>query len=140
MKSIFTTIAFSLVMALCVGPTAFALAPVSETTAHQTELSNMSLNDLMTVSTKEFEEITGEKLNLKQRVVLKVAQHKLKSSQDPIEDDKLLMILLAIIIPPVAVYLLFDVGKEFWTNIILTLLCGLPGMIHALILVSREFD
>lgn len=141
MKSIFTTIAFSLVMALCLGTSAFAVPPVSETTSNS-ELSAISFNDLVNMTPQQYTELTGEKLSFTQVVALKYTQHKLKKAsngQDPIEDDKVLMILLAIIIPPVAVYLLHDIGQEFWVNIILTLLCGLPGMIHALILVSKRF-
>jgi uncharacterized membrane protein YqaE (UPF0057 family) len=50
--------------------------------------------------------------------------------------DQVVLIILAIFIPPLAVYLY----EGSWTkrctvNLILTLLCGLPGMIHALIVV-----
>lgn len=53
--------------------------------------------------------------------------------------EKGLLIILAIFIPPLAVY--FAEGQT-WTkavtlNLILTLLCGLPGMIHALIVVTK---
>ena len=140
MKSIFTTIAFSVVMAFCLGSTAFAVPPVSETTA-KTELSGISYDELVNITPQQFTELTGQKLSFVQVATLKYAQNKLKKSgKDPIGDDKVLMILLAILIPPVAVYLLHDdITKDFWVNIILTLLCGLPGMIHALILVSKRF-
>lgn len=50
--------------------------------------------------------------------------------------DPVVLIILAIFLPPLAVYLY----EGSWTkrctvNVILTLLCGLPGMIHALIVV-----
>ena len=139
MKSIFTTIAFSVVMAFCLGSTAFAVPPVSETTA-KTELSNISLDELMNITPQQLSEITGKKLNLTQIAALKYTQHKLKKSgQDPIEDDKILIYLLCFFIPPVAVYLVYDIGQEFWVNVILTLLCGLPGIIHAFIVCSKKF-
>lgn len=52
------------------------------------------------------------------------------------ETDIVLLVILAILLPPVAVYLY----EGSWTsrctvNLILTLLCGLPGMIHALIII-----
>jgi uncharacterized membrane protein YqaE (UPF0057 family) len=48
-----------------------------------------------------------------------------------------LEILLAIFLPPVAVALRFGLGGKFWLNLLLTILGGLPGMIHALYVLSR---
>lgn len=139
MKSIFTTIAFSLVMALCLGTSAFAVPPVSEATT-TTELSGISLEELKTITPQQYTELTGKKLNFAQVAALKYTQHKLKKSgKDPIEDDKVLIYLLCFFIPPVAVYLLYDIGQEFWVNVLLTLLCGLPGIIHAFIICSKKF-
>lgn len=50
--------------------------------------------------------------------------------------DLVLLVILALFIPPLAVYLY----EGYWTerctiNLILTLLCGLPGVIHALIVI-----
>jgi uncharacterized membrane protein YqaE (UPF0057 family) len=56
------------------------------------------------------------------------------------EVDKILLIILAIVIPPLAVGLASDWEdmNALLINIVLTLLCGLPGMIHALIYVSKN--
>jgi len=57
----------------------------------------------------------------------------------PIDDNTLLLVILALILPPLAVYLKYDeAGKPFIINIILTLLCGLPGVIHALYHVLKD--
>ena len=45
-------------------------------------------------------------------------------------------IILAIILPPLAVFLHDGIGTSFWINIILTLLFFLPGVIHALLVVT----
>ena len=47
----------------------------------------------------------------------------------------LVKILLAIFLPPVAAALQVGISTHFWINLILTLLGGVPGMIHALWLV-----
>ena len=47
----------------------------------------------------------------------------------------ILKIIFAIILPPVAAALQVGFSTHFWINIILTLLGGLPGVIHALWLV-----
>ncbi len=51
--------------------------------------------------------------------------------------SKLVLILLAIFLPPVAAFLVVGLGVHFWLNILLTLLGGLPGMVHALWLVAK---
>jgi len=52
-------------------------------------------------------------------------------------DNKLLLIILAILLPPVAVFLKSGAGKDLIINIILCLLFYLPGVIHALWVVTR---
>jgi len=47
----------------------------------------------------------------------------------------ILKIILAIFLPPVAAYLQVGLATHFWINIVLTLLGGIPGVIHALWLV-----
>jgi len=50
----------------------------------------------------------------------------------------LLRIVLAIIMPPVAVFLTIGIGFHFWINILLTILGGLPGIVHALWVIIRK--
>ncbi|MHC4947881.1 MAG: YqaE/Pmp3 family membrane protein [Planctomycetota bacterium] len=47
----------------------------------------------------------------------------------------ILKIILAIFLPPVAAAWQVGISTHFWINIALTLLGGLPGMVHALWLV-----
>lgn len=51
---------------------------------------------------------------------------------------KILKVVLCIILPPVAAYLQVGVSTHLWINIILTLMMGVPGMIHALWLVLTD--
>jgi uncharacterized membrane protein YqaE (UPF0057 family) len=51
---------------------------------------------------------------------------------------KVLKIVLCIILPPVAAYMQVKLTTQFWINIVLTLLMGIPGMIHALWLVLTD--
>jgi uncharacterized membrane protein YqaE (UPF0057 family) len=52
----------------------------------------------------------------------------------------LVRIILAIFLPPLAVFLTIGLGLHFWVNILLTLLGGVPGMIHALWVVVKKRD
>ncbi|MEN8200710.1 MAG: YqaE/Pmp3 family membrane protein [Thermodesulfobacteriota bacterium] len=51
--------------------------------------------------------------------------------------NKLLLIILAIFLPPVAVFLKSGAGKDLLINILLCLLFYIPGIIHALWVVSK---
>ncbi|MCM2505188.1 YqaE/Pmp3 family membrane protein [Aureimonas altamirensis] len=50
----------------------------------------------------------------------------------------LLRIIIAIFIPPLAVFLTTGLGKHFWVNLILTLLGYIPGVVHAVWFISRR--
>jgi uncharacterized membrane protein YqaE (UPF0057 family) len=50
----------------------------------------------------------------------------------------LVKILLAIFLPPVAAFLQVGLSAHFVINILLTLLGGIPGVVHALWLVATN--
>ncbi|MFT2011070.1 YqaE/Pmp3 family membrane protein [Pontibacter sp. 13R65] len=45
-------------------------------------------------------------------------------------------VIIAIFLPPLAVFLHDGLGSSFWINILLTLLFFVPGVIHALLVVT----
>ncbi|MCO7224497.1 YqaE/Pmp3 family membrane protein [Pleionea sp. CnH1-48] len=51
--------------------------------------------------------------------------------------NKLVLIILAIFLPPIAVFLKSGLGKDLIINIVLCILMFLPGMIHAIWLVTK---
>jgi uncharacterized membrane protein YqaE (UPF0057 family) len=51
---------------------------------------------------------------------------------------KLLKVILAVILPPVAAFMQVKLTLHFWINLVLTLLFVLPGIIHALWLVLTD--
>ena len=48
------------------------------------------------------------------------------------------LILLAVFLPPLAAFFVVGLGTHFWINLILTLLGWVPGMVHALWLVLGQ--
>jgi uncharacterized membrane protein YqaE (UPF0057 family) len=54
------------------------------------------------------------------------------TATDPIK------IILAILLPPVGVFLEVGLGTHFWINLILTLLGYIPGIIHALYVILKK--
>lgn len=49
-----------------------------------------------------------------------------------------LRIVVAIILPPLGVFLQVGLGKHFWINILLTLLGYVPGIIHAVWVIVKK--
>ena len=47
-------------------------------------------------------------------------------------------IIIAIFIPPLGVFLQVGLGKDFWINILLTLLGYLPGLVHAIWIIAKK--
>jgi uncharacterized membrane protein YqaE (UPF0057 family) len=50
----------------------------------------------------------------------------------------ILRILIAIILPPLGVFLQVGIGLHFWLNILLTLLGYVPGIIHAIYIIVKR--
>ncbi len=49
----------------------------------------------------------------------------------------IIRIIVAIILPPLGVFLQVGLGKQFWINVLLTLLGYLPGVVHAVWVIAK---
>ena len=47
----------------------------------------------------------------------------------------ILRIIIAILLPPLGVFLQVGLGAQFWINVVLTILGYVPGIIHALYII-----
>jgi uncharacterized membrane protein YqaE (UPF0057 family) len=47
-------------------------------------------------------------------------------------------LIVAIILPPLGVFLQVGFGTQFWINVLLTLLGYIPGIIHAVWIILRR--
>ena len=50
----------------------------------------------------------------------------------------LIRIIIAIFLPPLGVFLQVGLGKDFWINILLTLLGYIPGLVHAIWIIAKK--
>lgn len=53
-------------------------------------------------------------------------------------DNKIVLVIAAILLPPLSAFLKVGMDKHFFINIILTILGFFPGILHALWLIFRE--
>lgn len=50
----------------------------------------------------------------------------------------IIRIILAILLPPLGVFLQVGLGGHFWLNILLTLFGYIPGIVHAIWIIARR--
>jgi uncharacterized membrane protein YqaE (UPF0057 family) len=50
----------------------------------------------------------------------------------------LLRIIAAVILPPLGAFLEVGLTRQFWINILLTLLGYVPGIVHAVYIIARR--
>jgi uncharacterized membrane protein YqaE (UPF0057 family) len=63
-----------------------------------------------------------------------------RSGAEPLADQTLI-IILAILLPPLGVYLYEgEINSKFWISLVLTLLFWLPGAIYSLLVVTDTID
>ena len=53
-------------------------------------------------------------------------------------DNKIVLIIIALLLPPLAVFLKKEAGKDLVINILLCLVFWLPGVAHAIWLVTQD--
>ncbi|MGD9733007.1 MAG: YqaE/Pmp3 family membrane protein [Desulfamplus sp.] len=51
---------------------------------------------------------------------------------------ELVKIILSVLLPPLGVFIEVGIGKQFWINIVLTLLGYLPGVVHAVWVIAKS--
>lgn len=113
---------------------------VNETIA-QTFASN--LEGFMKLTPAEFHKMTGKKLTLKETLKLKAAQKLLKKQMNKGGDGvpKGVYIILALLGWAWLIMGIKDdfTGNNWWVNLLLTLLCIIPGFIHALVKMKEYY-
>ena len=55
-----------------------------------------------------------------------------------IEKSDPIKMLIAFFLPPLAVFMEVGLGGQFWLNILLCLMCGVPGIIHAFFVIMKR--
>ena len=60
------------------------------------------------------------------------------ATTSPSEGNDVFKILLAILLPPVGVFLEVGLSAQFFVNLLLTLLGYIPGIVHAIYIISTR--
>jgi uncharacterized membrane protein YqaE (UPF0057 family) len=106
------------------------------------EMVQMGLDEFLALTPKKYKEMTGQNLGVKKTLELKAAQKFVKKQMGKEPDfDKSIYILLAILgLAWVAMGVMDDwEGSDWILNLVLTALCWLPGLIHALTKMKKYY-
>ncbi len=49
----------------------------------------------------------------------------------------MLRIVIAVLLPPLGVFLQVGIGKHFWINVLLAILGYFPGIVHAVWVIAK---
>lgn len=106
--------------------------------------TDLAVNDFLNLTPNRYKELTGERLGLKKTLQLKAAQKVIKKSlrkESGTDIPKGVYILLVIFgWGWLAMGLMDDFsGNNWWVNLILTLACWLPGVIHGFIKMDEYY-
>lgn len=58
-------------------------------------------------------------------------------SSDSLAGD-VVRVLCSLVVPPLGVFLEVGLSKQFWVNVLLTLLGFFPGLIHAVWIIAKR--
>lgn len=108
-----------------------------------TALIKANAEAFLKITPKDYQKMTGHKLTLKETLKLKAAQKAVKSQMNKGGEGmtKGVYILLAILgLAWIAMGVKDDwSGNNWWVNLILTFLCWIPGLIHALVKMKEYY-
>lgn len=103
------------------------------TSSKEVVIDDAVVNDAMS----QFKSLSRVERKMRlQEVKAKMKEFKANKATAQPSTNTLLLVILALLLPPLAVYLHEGaINGKFWLNLILTLLFFIPGVIHALIVV-----
>ncbi|MEO5967683.1 MAG: YqaE/Pmp3 family membrane protein [Ferruginibacter sp.] len=112
--------------------TAASVVPI-----HEVPTSTTNTKNVFNEAVKEFKSLSkAEKKTRIKEAKQKLKEIKAQKRAGERVTNTTLLVILAILIPPLAVYLhQGEINSKFWIALLLTLLFYLPGMIYALVVV-----
>ena len=135
----FTFLLFMVAIFSSLSLTASVTDPVAKSTTDPAAAKEVVLDDVVaTDALREFRSLS--RVDRKMRLAsVKTAIKEYKAQKAVAatpSTNTLLLVILALLLPPLAVYLHEgQINGKFWLNLLLTLLFFIPGVIHALIVV-----
>ncbi|MFL5731420.1 MAG: YqaE/Pmp3 family membrane protein [Cytophagaceae bacterium] len=134
MKKTLLFLSFSFILSIFISTESLAEKPSGNGSATPTR--DCALRPEPKISGKEKSITKTERQHQKQ------ARHEIREKLKGVKKnrsdiDQTLLIIIAILLPPLAVYLVDGISTPFWIDVILTLLLWLPGAVYAVLRVLK---
>ncbi len=140
-KILYKTIMVLLCISTIAGPAVAAAVLPTSAVSNPVTTPNPLEAPTVKAALAEFKNLSRSerKLRIKEaKKELKAYKHQQKNGAAP-STNTTLLVILAILLPPLAVYLhQGEINNKFWISLLLTLLFWLPGVIYALLVVLGE--
>ena len=104
--------------------------PVAEAVVRPVEAGNTAVSAEKKETSKK--ELRLQRKAMKQEVKQAVRDWKKEGATDT---DTLLLVIIAILLPPLAMAIYDGISGRFWLSLLLTLLFYLPGLIYTLVII-----
>jgi uncharacterized membrane protein YqaE (UPF0057 family) len=140
-KILYKTIMVLLCISTITGPAMAAAVVPSTATSNPVTTTDPVPAASLKAALSEFKNLSRSerKLRIKEaKKELKAIKSQQKNGAEP-STNTTLLVILAILLPPLAVYLhQGEINNKFWISLLLTLLFFIPGVIYALLVVLGE--
>ena len=113
----------------------------AEVSVNPNEIKNVPVADDVKAAIEQFKNLSkAERKDRLKTVKKQIRELKVeKQSSSAPTTNTVLLVILAVLLPPLAVYLhQGEINTKFWISLLLTLLFFLPGVIYALLVVLGE--
>jgi uncharacterized membrane protein YqaE (UPF0057 family) len=119
---------------------------VDLTEAKLTDKVRAQLESFVNMTPKDFKKMTGKKLSLTEVIKLKVAQKKVKKHMLAADGEEkfsktgyIILVILGLGFIPIGILTDWK-GNDWWINLLLSLACWLPGVIHGLVTMKKYYN
>ena|SRR5690606_24939732 len=112
----------------------FVAAPVARAVVRPVNTEN-------TAVAAEKKEMSKKEIRQEKRLQKKTVKQELKQAvknwkkEGASDTDTLLLVIVAILLPPLAMAIYDGISNRFWISLLLTLLFYLPGLIYTLVII-----
>jgi len=113
--------------------------PISSNSESKSKASKVRLTEKVLVNHFVKKNLQTSEVTQQQKAELDRLLNEFSSESSEEEDIRLILLLiLCVLLPPLAVFILYGFSGEFWLSVLLTIFFWLPGIIFAAYLVIKD--
>lgn len=129
MKKMYSLVLFAVICFFC--QPAYAAAAKSVTTDHEAIAA-----EAVNKAAEEWENMSRQEKRMKRKAIKNDLKQAVKDwKKSGADAETLLLVIVAVLLPPLAMALYDGISPRFWISLLLTLLFYLPGLIYTLYII-----